>query len=54
MDKSEIEKILKDNVFTHQQWRKIQEEEERAIKNQPTLTEEEWVEFRKSHSRVSP
>jgi len=37
---------------TQRLWAPIFEEEERAIRNQPTLSEEEWMEMRASHAVV--
>lgn len=37
---------------TQRLWAPIFEEEEKAIKNQPTLSEKEWMEMRASHAVV--
>ena len=45
MDEKFEEKIKE----TIKLWDYIIQEEMQAIKNQPDMTEEEWLEFRKSH-----
>ena len=37
---------------TQRLWAPIFEEEERVIRNQPTLSEKEWMEMRASHAVV--
>lgn len=50
MPESKIREIEQQNIITHLLWKAIEDEEEYAIKSQPSMTDEEWLSLRESHA----